>query len=64
VCYKITVDIEGSSNLRIDGGETFIKKTIEVKAGGRGDVLLRLQQKSVNASLKYSMTYTKISIPK
>lgn len=39
---KITIDIAGSSNLRIEGGDTNLKKTIEVKAGSSGDLYLRL----------------------
>jgi hypothetical protein len=39
---KITVDITGSSNLRIEGGDTNLKKTIEVKPGSSSDVYLRL----------------------
>jgi hypothetical protein len=39
---KITVDIEGSNNLRIDGGDTFLKKTITVQPMNRGNVIMKL----------------------
>jgi hypothetical protein len=31
---KLTLDITGSSNLRIENGDTFLKKTVEIKGSG------------------------------
>lgn len=51
---KITVDIEGSSNLRIEDGDTFLKKAITVHGGSKGSVILRLLQNNGNPSLACS----------
>jgi hypothetical protein len=51
---KITVDIDGSSNLRIDDGDTFTKKAITIHGGSKGSVILRLLQKNGSPSLACS----------
>lgn len=38
---KITCDIEGSENLRVDEGDTFLKKTVQVGAGEQSAIMLR-----------------------
>ena len=40
---KVTIDIEGSTNLRIDDGDTFLKKMITVRGDeSQGFVIFRL----------------------
>lgn len=48
---KITIDIEGSENLRIEEGDTFLKKCITVEPNGRGHILLRCLSSTDNPSL-------------
>lgn len=47
----IKVDISGSSNLRLDGGETFTEKTVTVQPNNKGSAFLRLLTPGVAAQL-------------
>lgn len=53
---KITCDIEGSANLRVHEGDTFLKKTIQVNAGAQGAVMLKTIQSGAGVSLQISFS--------
>lgn len=51
---KITVDIEGSQNLRVEDGDTFLKKTVEVGSGQQKACILKTIQQGAGVSLAIS----------
>lgn len=52
----ITVDIEGSSNLRIQDGDTFLKKEVTCHGGSRGFCIMKLLQNNEGPSLACSFS--------
>jgi hypothetical protein len=48
---KIGVNIDGSQNLRIDGGDTFVEKSITVQPNNRNSVIMKLLTDGTNPSL-------------
>lgn len=57
---KIGVNIDGSQNLRIDGGDTFVEKSITVQPNNRNSVIMKLLTDGTNPSLQCGFTCSNV----